>query len=148
MKLVRWTPMDNFVSSFTRDLDPFFGHRWPRFSTNRVWERSWSPVVDVEEKENEIILNAELPGMTKSDIDVTIEDSILTLSGEKKTSRENGDEESGYYRNERFFGKFERSFTLPSSVVSSKAKATFKDGILVITLPKKEEAKSKKITIS
>jgi len=148
MKLVRWTPASDIVSSFARDLDPFFSDRWLPFPMNRVWERNWSPVVDVEEKEGEIVLNAELPGMKKSDIEVTIEDNVLTLRGEKKMVRQNGDEGSDNYRSERFFGKFERSFTLPAYVAADKAKAAFKDGVLQINLPKKEEAKSKKITIS
>jgi len=140
--------MHNIVSSFARDLDPFFNDNWSRFPTNRVWDRSWSPVVDIEERENEIVLNAELPGMKKSDIGITVDDNILTLRGEKKIESKNGDEGSDYFRSERYFGKFERSFNLPTYVAANKAQASFKDGILQVTLPKKEEAKSKRITIS
>jgi HSP20 family protein len=148
MKLVRWTPMHNIVSSFARDLDRNFNDDWFRFPTNRTWDRSWSPVVDVEERENEIVLNAELPGMKKSDIEITIEENHLTLHGEKKSESKNGDEGSDYFRSERFFGKFERSFHLPTYVAADEAQASFKNGILQVILPKKEDAKSKKITIS
>jgi hypothetical protein len=84
MKLVRWTPMHNIVSSFARDLDRNFNDDWFRFPTNRTWDRSWSPVVDVEERENEIVLNAELPGMKKSDIEITIEENHLTLQFQER----------------------------------------------------------------
>ena len=151
MKLVRWTPMQDMVSSFTRELDPFFNNSFGRGGLNfpgRELEQGWRPVVDVEEKENELLLNAELPGMKKKDIELMIEENVLTLVGEKKTKSENGNGNGEYHRSERFFGKFERSFTLPTYVEADKAIATFKDGVLQIALPKKEEAKSKKITIS
>jgi HSP20 family protein len=153
MKLVRWTPSRNLASSFTRDLEPFFRNsffndRGFHFPHVHETEQAWNPVVDVEEMENEVFINAELPGMKKSDIELSIEDNVLTLQGEKKTVSKNGDEGGDSYRSERYFGKFERSFTLPTYVAADQAKAAFKDGVLQITLPKKEEAKSKKITIS
>ena len=79
MKLVRWTPMQDMVSSFTRELDPFFNNSFGRGGFNfpgRALNQSWQPVVDVEEKENELLLNAELPGMKKKDIELTIEDNV------------------------------------------------------------------------
>ncbi len=149
MKLVRWTPMQDMVSSFTRELDPFFNNGFGRglFNLpNRVLDQGWQPVVDVEERENELVLNAELPGMKKKEIEITVEDNVLTLVGEKKTEDKKGS--GDYYRSERFFGRFERSFTLPTYVEADKANATFKDGVLQIALPKKEEAMSRKIAIS
>jgi HSP20 family protein len=153
MKLVRWNPVHDIVSSFNRDLDPFFndgffGDRWFRFPMTRSGERGWTPLVDVEETDSEVLFRAELPGMNKDDIELSIENNVLTLRGEKKEERRNGDKESDLYRSERFFGRFERSFSLPTATVAEKAKAEFKDGILTISLPKKEEAKSRKITIN
>ncbi len=153
MKLVRWNPVRDIVSSFSRDLDPFFddgffNDRWLNLPLMRGLERHWSPVVDFEEKEDEIVINAELPGMKKSDVELSVENNVLALKGEKKEERREGDKDSDYFRNERFFGKFERCFTLPATVEADKTKATFKDGVLRISLPKKEESKSRKITIS
>jgi HSP20 family protein len=149
MTLVRWRPINNVVSSFVRDLEPFFkdeffNDRWLDAPSGRTWY----PVVDLEEKDNEVVLNVELPGMTKEDIDLSVENNVLTLKGEKKVDRKEGEKESGFYRSERYFGSFERSFTLPAGVQADKAKATFQDGVLRLALPKKEEAKSRKISIS
>lgn len=149
MKLVRWTPMQDMASSFTQELEPFFNNGFGRGLFNlpsRVLDQGWQPVVDVEERENELVLNAELPGMKKKDIEISVEDNVLTLVGEKKTEDKKGS--GDYYRSERFFGRFERSFTLPTYVETDKANATFKDGVLQIALPKKEEAMSRKITIN
>jgi HSP20 family protein len=151
MKLVRWNPVQDVVSSFARELDPFFrdgffSDRWFHFPLSRSWESSWTPLVDVEEREDEVVIHAELPGMKKKDIDVAVENNVLTIRGEKKMERRNGDGDC--YRSERFFGKFERSFSLPATVVAEKAGAEFKDGVLTITLPKKEEARSRKISIN
>ncbi len=149
MTLVRWRPINNVVSSFMRDLEPFFkdeffNDRWFDSPTTR----NWYPVIDLEEKANEVFINVELPGMTKDDIEISVENNVLTLKGHKKSERSEGDKEKGFYRSERYFGEFERSFTLPASVQTDKTKASFDNGVLKLALPKKEEAKSKKITIS
>jgi len=151
MKLVRWNPVHDVVSSFTRDLDPFFrdgflSDRWFHFPLSRSMEGNWTPLVDVEEREGEVVIHAELPGMKKKDIELAIENNVLTLRGEKRAESTDGDGDG--YRCERFFGKFERSFSLPTTVVAEKAGAEFKDGVLTISLPKKEEAKSRKISIN
>ena len=151
MKLVRWNPMQDIVSSFHREFDPIFNDSFfsdRGFPLRRTFEQTWCPAVDLEERENEVILNAELPGMKKSDIELSVEGNLLTLRGEKKEERKEGDKESDFYRSERFYGKFERPFTLPTTVEADKARADFRDGVLTITLPKKEEAKSRKISIN
>jgi HSP20 family protein len=106
----------------------------------------WGPSVDISESEDEIVVVAEVPGMKKEDIHITIQDNVLTLKGEKK--REIEEKEENYHRLERSFGSFERSFSLPSIIQAGQVKAGYKDGVLTITLPKAEEAKPKQIDIA
>ena len=103
----------------------------------------WTPPVDIAESEDELILTAEVPGFSKKDINLMIEDGVLTLSGERVLERKNDE----YHRIERSHGKFVRSFTLPESADVEKVSAAYKDGVLVITLPKREEAKPKQIAV-
>lgn len=106
-----------------------------------------SPSVDIFEEGDDIVVKTELPGMTKDDIEVNITENRITLSGEKK--KEEKMEKKDYYRLERSYGSFRRSFDLPTEVQTDKAKASFKDGVLEVRIPKTEEAKKKvkKITI-
>ncbi|MCI0406497.1 MAG: Hsp20/alpha crystallin family protein [candidate division Zixibacteria bacterium] len=106
----------------------------------------WVPVVDMTENKDEVVVRAEVPGMTKEDVSVTLQDNVLTLRGEKK--QEKTEREASYHRMERSYGSFVRSFNLPTLVQADKAKADYKDGVLTITLPKAEEAKPKEISIS
>lgn len=99
------------------------------------------PSVDVFEEGDDVVVKAELPGMKKEDIDVTLTDNTITISGEKK--KEEKVERKDYYRLERSFGSFTRTLSLPAEVASDKAKAQFKDGVLEIRIPKTEEAKKK-----
>jgi HSP20 family protein len=110
------------------------------------WKEAWSPSVDVSETKDNVIVNAEIPGMSKEDVKVTVQDNILTLSGEKKQEKE--EKNGSYHRIERSYGSFRRSFILPTPVEADKVKATYKDGILRITLPKTEEVKANEIPIS
>ncbi len=106
---------------------------------------TWTPACDVYESDNEVVVKAELPGMNKENVKVSIEDNVLTLQGERKfeeeTKREN------YHRVERRYGAFTRSFTLPNYVDATKIKAEFKDGLLNVVLPKRPEAKPKQIEV-
>ena len=136
-----------------------FDH-WNRFENelDRVW-RHWlspsdffdapsriAPSMDLAETENELIVKAELPGLTDKAVDVTLKDDVLTIKGEKKQeSREKG---KHYHRVERSFGSFQRAFRLPSPVDAKAVNAKFENGILEITLPKAEEARPKKIEIN
>lgn len=108
--------------------------------------RTWLPAVDIVETEDAFVATADLPGLKKGDIDVSIEDSVLTVSGERKF--ENAEEKGTYRRVERSYGTFRRSFTLPRSVDAGKVEAKFKDGVLSLTLPKSEVAKGRKIAVS
>lgn len=108
--------------------------------------REWQPVVSVEESADELVLVAELPGMTATDIDLEIEDNVLTLRGEKEEVREEG-EETRYHIQERRYGRFSRQFTLPRTVSSEGITAEFEDGLLRVRMPKVAEARSRRITI-
>jgi HSP20 family protein len=136
--------------------DPF----WKEFSTlsnrlNRLLETppedasdslgTWSPVVDIFDKGNEVVIHAEVPGMKKEDIDVRVENNILTIRGKKE--RKDEVKEDGYFRTERVYGAFSRSFSLPTTVEVSKIAAEYRDGVLTLRLPKAEEAKPRQIEV-
>ena len=104
------------------------------------------PLVDIKETKDDFVISAELPGVLKSDVKINIADDILTVSGEKKSAGK--EEDHTLHRIERNYGKFQRNFTLPVHIDGSKVKASFKDGVLAINLPKKEEKKPKEISIS
>ena len=128
-----------------RELDRFFGNWFAPFEVFRT-DEVLAPSLDVEETENEVVVKAELPGLTDKDIDVSVVDDTLTIKGEKKHDKE--EKGKHYHLVERRYGSFQRCVRLPSSVNSKKASARFKDGVLEITLPKSEEAKPKKIEIN
>ena len=105
------------------------------------------PVVDVRESTDELVLQAELPGLHSEDVSVSVENGVLTISGEKKQEIEEGQEGSEYRLIERRYGRFERSFTLPRSVDAGKVEAEFANGVLSVTLPKAEAAKPRRIEV-
>lgn len=136
-RLPTWEPLgdfDNMLAGFFRPLNemsPTAG--------------SWAPAVDIRETEEAFLVEAELPGMTKDNVEVTFEDGMLTLSGERKLEEET--EEKDYRRIERRYGSFTRSFTLPREVDAEAVKARFKDGLLTIEVPKKETVKPRTIEV-
>jgi len=146
--LVRWNPardmmhMRNEMNRFMNDLFRGPGHE----GNGGGSVGSWLPAVDVYENEQALIFKAELPGFSKDDVHVELKDNVLTLKGERK--REVEVKEEQYHRMERSHGTFQRSFALPIGVEAEKAEATFKDGVLELTLPKAEVAKPKRIGIS
>ena len=109
---------------------------------------NWLPAVNVEESKEELVLTAELPGMTQDDISIELENNVLTISGEKSEQRTEGDEERRYHLWERRYGAFQRSFTLPRTVTADEIRATFDSGVLTVHLPKAAEAKGRKIEIA
>jgi HSP20 family protein len=148
MAIVRWEPFRDLVSlqdRMNRLFDESF--RGAR-GAEEDWALggSWAPVVDIYEHEGNIVLKAELPGVDSKDVDVRVENNVLTLRGERKFDSEVKKE--SYHRVERAYGAFSRSFTLPTVVDTDKIKAEFRDGVLRLTLPKREEAKPKQITIN
>ena len=105
-----------------------------------------SPAVDIYDKGSEVVIHADVPGLKKDDIDIRVENNVLSLRGERKFENETKRED--YHRVERAYGSFSRSFALPNAVDTEKIQADYKDGVLNVTLPQKEEAKPKQISIS
>lgn len=125
-------------------MDRFFD--WPLSETGLLDEtRGWHPHVDVYEDDSKVVLKADLPGLEKKEIDVHVEDNILTLKGTKK--REEEVKEKNFHRCERIYGTFERVFELASTVDAAHIKAEYKNGVLTVSLPKTEEAKPKRIDV-
>ncbi len=146
MDLIRWEPFEGLTRVQSRINDLFeetFGRpRLPHTSSSGVWY----PPVDILESKDSYLFRAELPGMKKEDFHLELKDETLTLSGERKLEEPaNGVE---YHRTERLAGKFSRSFYLPQTVKHDGIKATYRDGILEVFVPKAEEAKPKQITVS
>lgn len=141
--MVRTNPLFEVGTEFSREME-----RWmDGLSRGLVrFTDEWSPTVDISETKDEVIVKAEVPGMTKEDISVFLQDNVLTLRGEKKQEKEEKDKT--FHRVERSYGSFVRSFTLPTLVQADKVKAAYKVGVLQITLPKAEEVKPKEILIS
>ena len=108
---------------------------------------AWSPVTDVREHEDGLNVVVELPGLSSEDVSVSVENGVLSISGEKKQENEEGDSEGNNHLVERRYGKFERTFRLPRSVDSEQVKAKFENGLLTIDLPKSEKAKKREIKI-
>jgi HSP20 family protein len=144
MTLVRWRPMRDVWSiqnEINRTFDNFFGR-----TEREDWTESrWAPAIDISENKDDLMVNVEVPGMKKEDIKVTLQDGILTVKGERKQEKEEKDK--SFHRVERSYGSFCRSFTLPTTVQGDKIKANYKDGVLMISLPKVEEVKPKEISI-
>jgi HSP20 family protein len=124
-------------------FDDFFLPRTTTEDGSLTW--GWNPVVDIYDNEDHIVIKAELPGVSKKDIEIDIKDRVLTLKGER--SADNEVKEDNYYRRERTYGRFERSFTIPANVDPDKIKADYHDGVLKIEVPKPEDQKPKQITV-
>jgi HSP20 family protein len=153
MNLMRWqrpvlTPWTglNRLSDLRDEIDRLFDV--PLFELARTpgLFSGWTPALDVHEDNDNFTVTVELPGMKKEDIDVSLHDGSLSISGERKSETKREDVE--VYRAERFFGRFQRTVTLPAAVAADKVKAQYKNGILTVTLPKTEAAKPKQIDVS
>jgi HSP20 family protein len=146
MAIVRFDPFRE-LSSMQDRINRIFGDAYRRNDNDDVLSRGdWLPPVDIYENEqHEIVLRAELPGLKREEIDIRVENSTLTLRGERK--RDSEVKQDQYHRVERSYGAFSRSFSLPSTVNSEKVTASFTDGILTITLPLREEAKPRQIQV-
>ena len=145
MAIVRWEPFRDVMAS-QREFDRLFKEAFtPFFGEGELSTRTWAPPVDIYETADSIVLKAELPGVDPKDVEVKVEDNSLFLKGERKFEKEVNNE--NYHRVERSYGSFARSFTLPNSINTEKVKAEFKDGLLTLTLPKREEAKPRTVKI-
>jgi HSP20 family protein len=144
-ELSTW-PTFGRLSNLRDELDTLFELPfWSNFGRQTQLFSGWTPVLDLYQNNDNIIAVVELPGMRKEDIEVSLHDGMLTIAGERKSPTEGGHQAE---RSERYVGKFRRSISLPTRVDASKVNATYKDGILTITLPKAEEAKPKQIQVN
>jgi HSP20 family protein len=134
------------LSSLRDELDRLFESPWTELARTSQLLSGWTPALDIHEDKDNFIVRAELPGMKREEIDVSLHDGALSISGERKLEQKF--EEAEVYRTERFFGKFQRTVSLPAAVAADKVKAQYKDGVLTITLPKTEEAKPKQIDVN
>lgn len=150
MAIQRWRPWEEF-RELERRMEEMMRHPFLSLRYPMAWwrapseEAAWIPALEMYEKEDKFVVRAELPGMKKDEIEISVLGDTLTIRGERKAETEVKDED--YYRCELCYGRFSRSVTLPSAVQTAKVEATYKDGILEIVLPKAPEAKPKKIQV-
>ena len=146
--LTRWTPAGDVVRDrFSRLFEDAFNDMLRPYGGDAegVSSRSWIPAVDIRETEDSLKLLVDLPGMTKENVNITVENNVLSISGERKL--ENEERNDTFHRLERSYGAFTRSFTLAPTVAADRVDASFHDGVLEITLPKAEESKPRRIAI-
>jgi HSP20 family protein len=153
MNIIKWQrpavaawPTFGRLSDLRDEIDRLFDSPLTELTRTSQLLSGWTPALDVFEEKENFVVKAELPGMRKEDIEVSFHDGSLSISGERKGESKHEDAE--VYRAERFFGRFQRTVTLPAAVSPDKIKAAYKDGVLTVTLPKTEEAKPKQIDVS
>ena len=139
--LTPWKGMDVLRHEMDRVFDRFFEPRWEEFEA----AGPWAPKVDVSETKDAVVVKAEIPGVEQKDINVSLQDQVLTIKGEKHQEKDEKNEK--YHRVERSWGAFTRAFRMPAPVSGEKVTATFKDGTLTVTLPKVPEAKGTTIPV-
>ncbi len=146
MAIVRFEPFRNLVTAQS-EFDRFIREALsPTLGEGEVSTRTWAPPVDIYENGDNLVLKAELPGFNPDDVEIRVEDNTLYLKGERKFEKDV--KEQNYHRVERSYGTFTRTFSLPNSVDADKVTANYKDGVLTLTMPKREEAKPKTIKIN
>jgi HSP20 family protein len=153
MSIIRYQPPEtvawselNRLSSLRDELDTLFEMPfWSNFGRQSQLFSGWSPALDLYQNNDNVIARVELPGMRKEDIEISLHDGMLTISGERKSETSEGEKAE---RTERYVGKFRRSISLPTRVDSNKVTASYRDGVLAVTLPKAEEAKPKQIQVN
>jgi|SRR5713101_220849 len=146
MALIRWNPLRDLPTwSSVADLLPELSFFRGGNVDDGSYGTFWSPAMDIVEHDDAYVVECELPGLTKEDVKISVQGNILTIRGEKKSQHE--EKGANYHRQERTYGSFVRSFTLPSYVKSDKIDARYVNGILTINLPKAEEAKPKDIEV-
>jgi HSP20 family protein len=148
MALVRWEPVRELTSLQTemnRLFNTFFDTPGSSGSGNGGALRRWLPPMDLVETEEHFVLRADLPGLSEEDVSIELEDSVLTVAGERKAEHE--DKKEGFYRLERSFGQFRRSLTLPEGVDADGIMASFDKGVLEVRIPKPEERKPRRVAI-
>ncbi|MEQ1604063.1 MAG: Hsp20/alpha crystallin family protein [Pyrinomonadaceae bacterium] len=146
MNIVRYDPFRELRSLQDEMTRLFTGVAPANVSRDEMLGGAWSPKVDIFENKDHLVLEAELPGLNKDDFELSFENNVLTLKGERKFEKKT--EGENYHRVERAYGAFTRSFTLPQTVTAEGAKADFNDGILSVSLPKREDTKARKIEVT
>lgn len=141
--VTRWEPFRG-ISTLQDQVNRLFDNTFLGRSESSL--ASWAPAVDVHETENELVVTADLPGMNEKDLDVHVENNMLTISGERKT--ESNVKDDNYLRVERSYGSFSRSFSLPNTVNPEAIAAEYKNGVLTVKLPKRAEAKSRQVKVN
>ena len=147
MTIVRWEPLRE-LSSLQSDMNRLFNAMFdaPAGGGGQGQLRRWTPAMDLAETEDAFVLRADLPGVSQEDVQIELEDTVLTVSGERKSDHESKGE--GFYRVERSFGAFSRSLTLPKGVDAEAVAASFTDGVLEVRIPKPEQRKPRRIAIN
>ena len=146
MTIVRYDPFRD-LRTLQEEVNRLFSTNLTQgFGGEGIGRGAWNPSVDIYENKDQIVLEAELPGMKQEDFDLSIENNVITLRGERKF--EKTDETDNYHRVERSYGAFTRSFTLPQTVSAEGATAEYNDGVLRVTLPKREETKPRRIQVT
>jgi HSP20 family protein len=143
MALIRWEPareLGSLQGEMNRLFNTFF--EGDREGANR----RWTPAMDLLEADDHLVLRADLPGLSEDDVQIEVQDNVLTVSGERKAERE--ETRNGYYRVERAFGSFSRSLTLPEGIDAERIEASFDKGVLEVRIPKPEERKPRRISIA
>jgi len=143
-ELSAWPTLDRW-SNLRDELNSLFELPWGTFNRPGQLFSGWSPALDLYQNNDNFVAVVELPGMRKEDIEISLHDGSLIIAGERKSSSSNGEKAE---RTERYVGSFRRSISLPAPVDAEKVNATYRDGILTITMPKAEEAKPKRITVA
>ena len=145
MTITRYDPFRDLRNLQEEVNRLFTGNVGRSFDDEGIARGSWSPSVDIYENKDQIVLEAELPGMKREDFDLSIENNVITLRGERHFEKR--DDTDNYHRVERAYGSFTRSFTLPNTVTGEGASADYRNGVLRVTLPKREETKARRIEI-
>ena len=146
MSIVRYDPFRD-LRSLQDEVNRLFSSSFTRsFDDEGIARGSWNPQVDIYENKEQIVLEAELPGMKREDFDLTVENNVLTLRGERRFEKKS--EGDNFHRVERSYGSFSRSFTLPQTVSGEGATAEYSNGVLRVALPKREETKARRIEIA
>jgi HSP20 family protein len=150
MALIRWKPRREWnpftdILDLKDEINRVFNSSLSRGSAVPGADRAWAPAIDIYEDKGNFIAKVDLPGLTKDDIDISVQGNTVSIKGEKKHEHE--EKEGAFYCCERSYGRFERTFELPTEVDAAKVKATYKDGVLEVSLPQSEAAKPKQIKV-
>jgi HSP20 family protein len=145
MSIARWDPFRN-ISTLQEQVNRLFENSVQGGRSDNSALTTWAPAVDIYETENELVLKADIPDMNENDLDIRVENNMLTIRGERKFEQKV--KEDNYLRIERTYGSFSRSFGLPNAVNTEGINATYKNGVLTVELPKRAESKPKQVKVN